>query len=306
MRRKRNRRQARADRDGFLFALPWIVGFLAFSLYPILMSGYYSFTDFSAIKEPVWVGLKNYKSLFQDVNFYKSLSNTLIFTALSVPVTIILSLVVAMLLKIVPMGRTIFRGIFYVPSIFPVVAVTMIWVQLLDSRNGYLNRFLSLLGLGKLNWLGDPQMTKPSLVLMSCWGIGTTIVILLAAMGDVPKELYESASIDGAKTISQFFHITIPGISHVLLYQIILAIIGGFQYFTQVYVLVASQTSAFTMGGKAGPKNSLMVYPMYLFENAFVRLEMGRASAMAWLLFLIIGMLTFVTVRLSQKWVDIQ
>lgn len=306
MKRKQNRRQARANRDGLLFALPWIIGFLAFSLYPIVMSGYYSFTNFSAIKDPVWVGLKNYKSLFQDANFYKSLSNTLIFTALSVPVTIALSLVVAMLLKIVPIGRTIFRGIFYVPSIFPVVAVTMIWVQLLDSRNGYLNRFLGLMGLGKVNWLGDPQMTKPSLVLMSCWGIGTTVVILLAAMGDVPRELYESASIDGAKTIAQFFHITIPGISHVLLYQIILAIIGGFQYFTQVYVLVASQTNTFTMGGKAGPKNSLMVYPMYLFENAFVRLEMGRASAMAWLLFLIIGMLTFLTVKLSKRWVDIQ
>lgn len=304
--KKRTKREKIANRDGLLFALPWIIGFLVFSLYPIFMSCYYSFTEFSAIKDPVWIGLENYKELFEDKDFYKSLSNTLIFVAMSVPVTIILSLLVAMLLKITPVGRTLFRGIFYIPSIFPAVASTMVWILLFDYRNGYLNRILNLFGINSLDWLGNPSLSKPALVLMVCWSIGTTIIIFLAAMGDVPSELYESASIDGANTVSQFFHITIPGIAHVLLYQIILAIINGFQYFTQVYIFVTAQSGVNNMGLKAGPKNSLLVYPLYLFQNAFSFLKMGKAAAMAWILFLIIGVLTFVLVKTSKKWVDVQ
>lgn len=305
MKKKRSKRTVRNNVAGFLFVLPWAIGFLAFSLYPIVMSAYYSFTDFSAVKVPVWVGLENYKSLFGDANFYKSLSNTMTFVTLTVPITIILSLFVAMLLKIVPVGRSLFRGIFYIPTIFPVVASTLIWVQLLDARNGYLNRLLKMLGLKSLNWLGSPSLAKPSLILITCWSIGSTVVILLAAMGDVSEELYEAASIDGANTLSQFRHITIPGIAHVLLYQIILALINGFQYFTQIYVLISTQSNGVLLGDKAGPENSLLVYNMYLFQNAFGKLEMGRASAMAWMLFLLIAALTFLLVKVSKRWVDV-
>lgn len=304
--KKMSRRDRKENRDGFLFALPWLIGFLAFSLYPIVMSAYYSFTDFSAIKDPVWVGLKNYQDLFKDKLFWQSLRNTLLYVVISVPVTIIVSLFLAALLKIVRVGKAFFRSVFFVPSIFPVVASTMIWLLILDPISGYLNRFLNLFGIPSVNWLGNPVWTKPALVIMTCWGVGSTVVILLAAMGDVSAELYEAAAIDGAGTWKQFWNITIPGISHVLIYQIILAVINGFQYFTQVYILCSAQSGNLSAGVGAGKQNSLLMYPLYLFQNAFSRLRMGTASAMAWILFVIVLILTLVLLKVSDKYVDVK
>lgn len=304
--KKMSRRDRKENRDGFLFALPWLIGFLAFSLYPIVMSAYYSFTDFSAIKDPVWVGLENYQDLFKDKLFWQSLRNTLLYVVISVPVTIIVSLFLAALLKIVRVGKAFFRSVFFVPSIFPVVASTMIWLLILDPISGYLNRFLNLFGIPSVNWLGNPAWTKPALVIMTCWGVGSTVVILLAAMGDVSAELYEAAAIDGAGTWKQFWNITIPGISHVLIYQIILAVINGFQYFTQVYILCSAQSGNLSAGVGAGKQNSLLMYPLYLFQNAFSRLKMGTASAMAWILFVIVLILTLVLLKVSDKYVDVK
>lgn len=301
-----SRREAKANRDGFLFSLPWLIGFLLFSLYPIVMSAYYSFTDFSAIKDPVWVGLKNYQDLLKDKLFWQSLQNTLLYVVISVPVTILVSLLLAALLKVVRVGKAFFRSVFFLPSIFPVVASTMIWLLILDSISGYLNRFLNLFGLPSVNWLGNPAWTKPALVIMTCWGVGSTVVILLAAMGDVSHELYEAASIDGAGTWKQFIHITLPGISHVLVYQVILAVINGFQYFTQVYILCSAQSGNLSAGVGAGKKNSLLMYPLYLFQNAFGRLKMGSASAMAWILFVIVLILTLILLKGSDKYVDVK
>ena len=301
-----SRREAKANRDGFLFSLPWLIGFLLFSLYPIVMSAYYSFTDFSAIKDPVWVGLKNYQDLLKDKLFWQSLQNTILYVVISVPVTILVSLLLAALLKVVRVGKAFFRSVFFLPSIFPVVASTMIWLLILDSISGYLNRFLNLFGLPYVNWLGNPVWTKPALVIMTCWGVGSTVVILLAAMGDVSHELYEAASIDGAGTWKQFIHITLPGISHVLVYQVILAVINGFQYFTQVYILCSAQSGNLSAGVGAGKKNSLLMYPLYLFQNAFGRLKMGSASAMAWILFVIVLILTLILLKGSDKYVDVK
>lgn len=301
-----SRREAKANRDGFLFSLPWLIGFLLFSLYPIVMSAYYSFTDFSAIKDPVWVGLKNYQDLLKDKLFWQSLQNTILYVVISVPVTILVSLLLAALLKVVRVGKAFFRSVFFLPSIFPVVASTMIWLLILDSISGYLNRFLNLFGLPSVNWLGNPAWTKPALVIMTCWGVGSTVVILLAAMGDVSHELYEAASIDGAGTWKQFIHITLPGISHVLVYQVILAVINGFQYFTQVYILCSAQSGNLSAGVGAGKKNSLLMYPLYLFQNAFGRLKMGSASAMAWILFVIVLLLTLILLKVSDKYVDVK
>ena len=301
-----SRREAKANRDGFLFSLPWLIGFLLFSLYPIVMSAYYSFTDFSAIKDPVWVGLKNYQDLLKDKLFWQSLQNTILYVVISVPVTILVSLLLAALLKVVRVGKAFFRSVFFLPSIFPVVASTMIWLLILDSISGYLNRFLNLFGLPSVNWLGNPAWTKPALVIMTCWGVGSTVVILLAAMGDVSHELYEAASIDGAGTWKQFIHITLPGISHVLVYQVILAVINGFQYFTQVYILCSAQSGNLSAGVGAGKKNSLVMYPLYLFQNAFGRLKMGSASAMAWILFVIVLILTLILLKGSDKYVDVK
>ena len=301
-----SRREAKANRDGFLFSLPWLIGFLLFSLYPIVMSAYYSFTDFSAIKDPVWVGLKNYQDLLKDKLFWQSLQNTILYVVISVPVTILVSLLLAALLKVVRVGKAFFRSVFFLPSIFPVVASTMIWLLILDSISGYLNRFLNLFGLPSVNWLGNPVWTKPALVIMTCWGVGSTVEILLAAMGDVSHELYEAASIDGAGTWKQFIHITLPGISHVLVYQVILAVINGFQYFTQVYILCSAQSGNLSAGVGAGKKNSLLMYPLYLFQNAFGRLKMGSASAMAWILFVIVLILTLILLKGSDKYVDVK
>lgn len=301
-----SRREAKANRDGFLFSLPWLIGFLLFSLYPIVMSAYYSFTDFSAIKDPVWVGLKNYQDLLKDKLFWQSLQNTILYVVISVPVTILVSLLLAALLKVVRVGKAFFRSVFFLPSIFPVVASTMIWLLILDSISGYLNRFLNLFGLPSVNWLGNPAWTKPALVIMTCWGVGSTVVILLAAMGDVSHELYDAASIDGAGTWKQFIHITLPGISHVLVYQVILAVINGFQYFTQVYILCSAQSGNLSAGVGAGKKNSLLMYPLYLFQNAFGRLKMGSASAMAWILFVIVLILTLILLKGSDKYVDVK
>lgn len=290
-------------RSGFLFALPWMIGFLIFSFYPIAMSAYYSFTDFNAIKEPTWVGLDNYRRLFADPLFYKSMVNTLFFVIVSVPLTIILSLVMAMLLNLKVRGRAIFRSIFFIPSILPLVASTMIWIWILDPLDGYLNKLLGKFGIPTINWLGNPVYTRWSIILIALWGIGTTMVIFLAAIQDVPKELYEAASIDGANTIKKFFGITIPGIAHVMLYQIILAIINGFQYFSQVYIIITAQSGNLVQGAQGGPQNSLLMYPLYLYYNAFSFLKMGRASAMAWILFLVVGLLSILLVKGSKKWV---
>lgn len=303
---KSNTKRKRLDSEamsGFLFALPWMIGFLVFSFYPIAMSAYYSFTDFNAIKEPTWVGLNNYKSLFADPLFYKSMTNTLFFVIVSVPLTIILALVMAMLLNLKVKGRALFRSIFFIPSILPLVASTMIWIWILDPLDGYLNKLLRIVGIPTINWLGNPSYTRWSIILIALWGIGTTMVIFLAAIQDVPKELYEASSIDGANTIKKFFHITIPGIAHVMLYQIILAVINGFQYFSQVYIIITAQSGNLVQGAQGGPQNSLLMYPLYLYYNAFSFLKMGRASAMAWILFLVVGLLSIILVKSSKKWV---
>lgn len=300
---KTNRQSVRTNLEGFLFALPWLIGFIIFSVYPIFMSGYYSFTDFSAIKDPVFVGLENYKSLLKDPLFYKSLKNTVVYVLFSVTMGIFLALVIATMLNKKWKGRTIFRAIFFLPSVVPVVASTMIWVWVFDPNHGYLNNFLRIFGVSTINWLGDPSWTMASVVMITLWGMGSSMVIFLAAMQDVPKELYEAAGIDGAGGLAKFFSITLPEIAHVVLYQVILALINGFQYFTQVYIIIRAQSGNISQGINGGPRDSLMMYPLYLFYNAFTVLKMGRAAAMSWILFLVVSFITFVLLKVSKKWV---
>lgn len=306
IRRTGRRLQRGANREGFLFALPWFIGFLLFSLYPVVMSGYYSFTDFSAIKDPRWVGLENYQSLFKDPLFYKSMGNTLLYVIIAVPLCIFVALVVATLLNRKLGGRTVFRAIFFLPAVVPVAASTMIWVWVFDPLHGYLNKLLGFFGMPTINWLGNPDWTMASIVIMTLWGTGSTIVIFLAAMQDVPADLYEAAEIDGAGALAKFGRITVPSIAHVVLYQVILAIINGFQYFTQVYIIIGAQSGNIVQGINGGPRDTLMMYPLYLFYNAFTSLKMGRAAAMAWILFLVVSVITFVLVKTSKKWVHNQ
>ena len=290
----------RDDRNGFLFALPWIIGFLLLSLYPLIMSFYYSFTEFNFISDPEWVGLDNYTDLFQDRRFYKSLSNTCFYAFIATPILLLVALLLALVANRKFKLKGVARTIFFLPSVIPMVAATMVWIWMFDPTYGYINNFLALFGIEGPAWLINPKTTKWALVLMGSWCTGTTMLVCLAALQDVPQSYYESAELDGANAFQQFIHITIPSVAHVIVYQAILNLINAFQYFTQVYVITTA-SGGNTSTASGGPENSILMYPLYLFHNAFVYQKMGKASAMAWILMVIVGILTFVMVKLSKK-----
>lgn len=290
---------------GILFALPWIIGFLVFSLYPILCSAYYSFTEFNIMQAPKWVGLKNYRDLFHDAKFYKSLYNTIYMVVLATPINIIVALLLAVLLNQKVKGMSVFRTVFYLPSIVPAVASSLLWLWILNPSSGVLNQILGFFGMEQPNWLMDPNWTKPALILISVWGVGGMMIIFLAALQDVPRSLYEAADLDGANAIAKFFKITLPSISPAIFFQLIMSVINYFQYFTQAYLLIngASGGSGLnTVSG--GPENSMLFYSLYLYQNAFATFKMGKASAMAWILFLIVVVVTALIFKTQDKWVS--
>lgn len=289
--------------NGLLFALPWIIGFIAFSLYPLLVSLYYSFTEFNPVVDPKWVGLENYKFLFKDPMFYKSLGNTLFYAFLATPINLFVALALASLINKKFRGRAAARTIFFMPSVIPMVAATMIWIWMFDPSYGFINNTLKIFGIEGPSWLIDPHTTKWALILMGSWCVGTTMLVCLAALQEVPNSYYESADIDGANAFDKFFKITLPSVAHVILYQAILNLINAFQYFTQVYVITTA-SGGVTSGASGGPENSILMYPLYLFHNAFIYLKMGRASAMAWVLFVVVGLLTIIMVKVTNKAVD--
>ena len=285
------RREWRNLGIGLAFISPWIIGFLAFTLYPALASIYYSFCDYDVFSRPVWVGLLNYRDMFTDKVFWKSLYNTLYYTIFSLPLCLVVSLLIAVMLNQQIKARPVFRTVYFLPSLVPMVASAMIWLWILNGKYGILNYLLGLLGIQGPDWLADEKWTKPSLILMSVWGVGGSMVIYLAALQDVPRELYESAVIDGASAWQKFFHITIPMISPVIYFNLIMGIIGALQVFAQPYI----------MFGGGGPNRSALFYAVYLYQNAFDYYEMGFASAMAWVLFIIIFFLTWVATKTTRR-----
>jgi len=292
-------------RTGFLFALPWIIGFLIFSLYPICISLYYSMTDFNIFQAPKWVGLNNYTALFVDEKFYKSLWNTFYMVLIATPVSLIAALLLAVLLNQKIKGLPIFRTIFYLPSIVPTVASSLLWLWILNPQSGLINMGLKALGLPQPNWLMDPNSTKPALIIMGVWGVGSMMIIFLASLQDVPRSHYEAAQIDGANAIHQFFSITVPAISPVIFFQLIMSVINYFQYFTQAYLMIngSSGGSGLNNVQSGGAENSLLFYSLYLFHNAFGYLKMGKASAMAWILFIIVVAVTAIIFKTQDRWV---
>lgn len=289
---------------GLLFAMPWIIGFLLFSLYPIVMSIYYSMTDFNMFQTPKFVGLGNYETLLRDPRFYKSLWNTLYMTLIGTPVCITVGLLLAVLLNQKVKGMPFFRTFFYLPSIVPLVASSMLWLWILNPQYGLLNMVLRKMGLYQPNWLSDPYFTKPALIIMGIWGVGSIMIIFLAALQDVHRTLYEAAEIDGANAMQRFFHITLPGISPVIFFQLIIGIINNFQYFTQAYLMIGSSTGGQLNVSSGGPENSLLFYALYLYNKAFSSFKMGEASAMAWILFVIVALVTYVIFKTQDKWVS--
>ena len=276
----------------YLFLSPWILGFLIFLAGPMIASLYFSFTEYKVVKPPVWLGLANYTRMFGDDLFYHSLKVTVMYTFLSVPLSIVVGLLVAVLLNQDVKLSGLFRTIFYLPSVISGVAIAIVFSWIFNFRFGILNYFLSLVGIEGPNWLGHPRWTLWAFVLMSLWGVGGNIVIFLAALQGVPSVLYEAAEIDGASKWRCFWRITLPMISPAILFVLIMGVICTFQTFTQAYIMT---------GG--GPAHSTLFYLLYLYRNAFNWFEMGYASALAWVLFIIMLILTLVMLKTSSQWV---
>lgn len=284
---------------GLYFSGPWIVGLLVIMLGPMLASLYYSFTDFHLFGHAHWRGLHNYARLIHDARFAKTIWNTLYLAIIGVPLGLILALAVALALNFPVRGQPIYRALVYLPSIVPIVTAVYLWRWIFNTQYGLLTHVLGALGLPQPNWLGNPLWTKPAVLLVILWTVGATAIIYLAALQQVPQNLYESAAVDGANMWQRFWHVTWPRLTPVTLFQLIVGVIESLQIFTEPYLL-AQQRLNETSGG---PSDSLLTLSVSLYQNAFVFLKMGYASAMAWVLFVIIGILTVLILLSSRRWV---
>jgi multiple sugar transport system permease protein len=282
------------------FLSPWLIGFLTFYLYPTLASLYFSFTHYDLLTSPRWVGLANYRFMFTDPQFWQSLRNTLWMVVFATPIQIAFAIGCALVLTRVKRGAGVFRTIFFVPTMVPAVAATLGFVFLLNPE-GPIDRVLALLHVPQPLWFQQPFWAKPGLLLLGMWGIGNTMIIFLAALLDVPKELYEAADIEGAGPWQRFRNVTLPMISPVIFFALVTGVIYGFQYFTEGYV--ASGGDPNTLGS---PQGSLLFYGIWLYQQGFQYFHMGYASAMAWVLFLIIMVTTLLLIRSSSRWVHYQ
>ncbi len=291
--RKNSRRLLWTEaRDGYLFILPWILGFIIFTAGPMLASLYISFTRWEMVTPSVWVGPAQYVKLFNDDRFWLSLYNTSYYVFIGVPLHLFMALLAALAVNLNLRGIRFFRTAYYVPSLTPVVANSILWVWIFHPNWGLANAFLQWIGLEGLYWLQDPRLAKPALIVMSFWSIGGQMVILLAGLKGIPVELYEAASIDGANWWGRFWRITLPLLTPALFFNLIIAIIGAFQVFTQAYIMT-----------EGGPNYSTLFYLLYLFRAAFENFRMGYASAMAWVLFIIVLLFTILQFALSDRWV---
>lgn len=294
--------------NGLLFTAPAIVGLALLTVYPLVASLYYSFCSYSALKPPIWVGLGNYRLIWRDLThhglLFESIWNTIYYSVFAVPLGIVAAFLLALLLNQKVRGQAFFRTLFYVPSVVPVVASSVLWLWLLNPQHGLVNLMARWTGIERLldvagvktpiGWLADPAWSKPALILMSLWGVGNAMVIFLAGLQGVPEEYYEAAELDGASSWQKTVRITAPMMSPYILFMLIMGLIGSFQYFTQAWVMT---------NGTGSPANSTMMYPMYLFQNAFQFFKMGYACAMAWLLFVAIVAATAFIFKTSARYV---
>jgi multiple sugar transport system permease protein len=286
---------------GWLFASPWIIGFLLFTAGPMIFSLYTSFTAYNITTAPEWVGMSNYRTLFNDPFFYTSLYNTFWMVIVKTPIVVIVSIVIALLLNMDVPGGKFFRTVFYLPNVLAGVAAVFLWKWIL-MPDGILNRGLAVFGISGPGWFVDPQWTKPGLVVMGMWWIGGNILIYLAGLKGIPQSLYEAAEIDGATGWKKTWYITLPMLSPTIFFQVVTGIIGAFQIFTTAFIITGTASNV------GGPGNSLLFYVLYLYNRAFGRVgastfQMGYAAAMAWILFAIILVVTLIQLRLAKRWV---
>lgn len=294
--RKWSPRQKKEALWGLLFVSPFIIGFLGFMFLPMMFSFIGSFTNYNITSRMDFIGLTNFRRMFtQDELFTTSLYNTAYYVLFNVPLTAVGSVFLAVLLNRQIRGIRLFRTIFYLPAVLSGVAVYVLWMQLLSPSTGLINTILSWVGISGPSWLFDPQWTKPALIIMRLWSVGGAMLLYLATLQNVPKQLYESAEVDGAGFTRQFFHITLPMITPIIFYDVVTSTIGAFQIFQEAYVM--------TEGGTGGPANSLLFYNLHMWNQAFVAYNMGYAMAMSMILFLIVLTLTFINLKLAPRWV---
>jgi multiple sugar transport system permease protein len=285
---------------GLLFCSPWLIGLLAFRAYPIAMAFWYSFTDYHGMMEPQFVGLENYGILFTNAEIRDAALNTLIYTAMAIPAGIATALGVAIILNTKMRALPLYRTLFFLPVLVPDVALAIVWLQMFNPQFGLINALIEQIGqlfgqqwLGP-GWLASAAWAKPTLVLMNVWLIGQPMIIYLASLHDVPQDLLDAAAVDGATWLQQLRNVTIPMVTPVIFYQLVTGLIGSLQLFTQPWVITA---------GQGTPAQSMMFYAMQLYRQAFVYFNMGQAEAMAWALFVVVLVLSFLVFKSSARWV---
>jgi multiple sugar transport system permease protein len=284
---------------GYIFISPWLIGFLIFTLGPMIASLVLSLTDYNITTAPVFIQFGNYVKLFTgDPKFWHSLSITFRFALIAIPLNLTFGFILALLLNQKVPGLAFWRTVYYLPSVIAGVAVAILWSLIFNPRFGILNWLLSLVGIHGPGWLASPDWAIPALIIMSLWSVGGGMIIYLSGLQSIPTTLYEAAELDGASAAQRLFYITIPLMSPVIFYNLVIGIIGTFQYFTEVYVITATADT-----GLGGPAEATLFYNVYLYSNAFRYLNMGYASAMAWILFLIVLALTLLVFRSSAFWV---
>jgi len=286
------RREAYA---GLLFVLPWIASLLVFTSYPIIAAFYFSFTRYNIIEPPKWVGLENYRTMFSnDPYFWISVKNSLYYALVSVPLSLVIALLLALLLNADTRFIGMYRTLFYLPALVPPVAGTIVFILMFSPEGGLLNSLLRMVGLPEVGWLTDPRWSKPALIILSLWGVGTSALIFLAGLKEVPRVLLEAAEIDGAGAWQKFRHVTVPLLSPVILFNLVMGVIYSFQVFTP----------AFVIGGTTGePLDSTLMFMVLIYRNAFRYFSMGYASALAVILFLAVLFVTLVIFRSARVWV---
>ena len=287
----RSRMASQQQLWGVLFALPAILGFLIFTVGPMLVSFAMSLTDWTIGAPAHFIGLGNYQRMLTDDRFWKSLSVTSYYTVGAVPAVLIVGFLVALLVNTGQKGKSFWRTIYYLPTLVPAVASAVLWIWIFNPDSGLLNSLLAMVGLPGSNWIYSEDTSVPSLILMNTWGFGNAMVIFLAGRQGVPAQLYEAVALDGGGAWTKFRHVTLPFMTPTIFYNLVVGVIGTFQVFNQAYIMT-----------KGGPNNSTLFYIFYLYTKAFNDSEMGYASAMAWVLFVIVLVITVLLFR-NSRWV---
>jgi multiple sugar transport system permease protein len=282
------------NKTGFLFLLPWLIGILVFTVGPMLASLYLAFTDYNLLQPPKWAGIDNFVDMLGDARLWNSFRVTLVYVFVSVPLQLALALGVAMLLDRGMRGLSFYRSVFYLPSLMGgSVAIAILWREVF-GKEGIVNGFLSWFGIDGPGWIAHPDYALGTIILLHVWTFGSPMVIFLAGLRQIPEMFYEAAEVDGAGKVRRFFSITLPLLTPIIFFNLVLQVIFAFQSFTQAYIV---------SGGTGGPSDSTMFFTLYLYKQAFTELNMGYASAMAWFLLLVIGAITGINFWLSKYWV---